>query len=106
MGDYRFWSNSLTLNENWRENLRKKGIAVIKWEGAMKKRLLFLNMILVLGIYGCSAGTVLLRNDMGDTVKCEGSSDSVNACIKKYEATGYKRFEEPEMKMPMGGSSY
>lgn len=70
-------------------------------------------MIFVFGLYGCLPGTVFLRNERGDTVKCEGKEDAIRDCIKKYEGTGYKRYEEPqmppgatEMPMPMGGSRY
>lgn len=64
-------------------------------------------LILLVGLWGCMSQTVLLRNDKGETVKCEANAGPIDDCIKQKEAAGYKRVEEPETpRMPMGGSGY
>ena len=70
-------------------------------------------MIFISGFYGCLPETVFLRNEKGNTVKCEGNVDTIRDCINKYEGTGYKRYEEQqippganEMPISMGGSRY
>jgi len=79
----------------------------------MKLKWIFLDMIFVFGFFGCLAGTVYLRNEKGDTVKCEGREDAIRDCSNKYEGTGYKRYEEPlispgsnEMTISKEGSRY
>ncbi|MFI5304885.1 MAG: hypothetical protein ACHQYP_08840 [Nitrospiria bacterium] len=79
----------------------------------MKIKWIFFNLIIVSALNGCIPETVFLRNEKGDTVKCEGKGDAIHDCIIKYEGTGYKRYEEPqvppgatEMPISMGGSPY
>lgn len=63
-------------------------------------------IIILLGFYGCAVDTVILRNDKGETVKCEASKGPLETCVRRYEAEGYKQVE-PEMKMmPMGRMGY
>lgn len=71
------------------------------------KTLAILILITELELYSCSQGTVYFKNDLGETVRCEGEPETVKACIEKYEeSAGYKRFKEPEMERPMGGPDY
>ena len=79
----------------------------------MKIKWIFFNIIFVFALFGCFPETVILRNEKGDTVKCEGKGDAIRDCINKYEGTGYKRYEEPqippgatEMPISIGGSGY
>jgi uncharacterized membrane protein YeaQ/YmgE (transglycosylase-associated protein family) len=61
--------------------------------------------VALLGLYGCVAGTVLMKNDKGDIARCEagaaaaivggyiGTKYQVNSCVEQYEAAGYKRVQ-------------
>ncbi len=67
-------------------------------------RLVVLSVSL-LGLYGCVAGTVLMKNDKGEIAKCEagtaaalvggyvGTRLQVNSCVEQYEAVGYRRVQ-------------
>ena len=73
----------------------------------MKKAFTVIGMALAVLTLGCSMEPVYFKNDAGETVKCEGNSDTVKECVKKYEeSSGYKRFKMPEMEKPMGGTDY
>ena len=63
-------------------------------------------IIILLGFYGCAADTIILRNDKGETVKCEPDKSPVDTCVKRYEAEGYKRVEPEVRMMPMGRMGY
>ncbi len=60
-------------------------------------------VVFAFGLQGCVAGTVLLKNEKGELVKCEGGTGAalvggyvgtklqVNSCVKEYERAGYAR---------------
>lgn len=68
-----------------------------------RKTSVFTLVVVLLGLSGCVAGSVLMRNDKGELVKCEagtgaaivggyvGTKLQVNSCVKEYEAAGYTR---------------
>ena len=64
---------------------------------AMKKiKILFILILILLGFNGCIAGAIILKNDKGETVRCESSKGPLDNCVKEYEAKGYKK-AEPEV---------
>lgn len=58
------------------------------------KRIRVMMILVLLGLAGCIRHhTVSLQNDKGETVRCKGTPDEIDACTRKYEAIGYKQVE-------------
>ena len=77
------------------EKMYKSEIRIAKMERSMKIDICLFVVIVLTGLSGCASHTVRLTNDRDETVQCEGMREEVDACVKKYEAAGYKPVEEP-----------
>jgi hypothetical protein len=54
-------------------------------------------LIWIGGISGCFTASVYLVNGKGERVRCDGRGESLDACIKKWEASGYRHETEPQI---------
>lgn len=62
-----------------------------------------ISFILILTAFvfsGCIAGTIILENDKGETVRCEAKNGPAGNCVKEYEAKGYKKMEPESYSFP------
>ncbi len=65
-----------------------------------KAKMSFILILIALGFNGCIAGTIILKNDKGETVRCEAKNGPADNCVKEYEAKGYKKVEPETYSFP------